>query len=74
MILMSDQQLADLHVVGPGCGTQCFPFYTYDEDGKNRQENITDWALATVPKRTTMTIPSPSGTFSTTTMPSCTIP
>ncbi len=27
-------------------GTQCFPFYTYDEDGSNRQENITDWALA----------------------------
>ena len=26
-------------------GTQCFPFYTYDEDGTNRQENITDWAL-----------------------------
>ena len=25
-------------------GTQCFPFYTYDEDGTNRQENITDWA------------------------------
>ena len=25
--------------------TQCFPFYTYDEDGSNRQENITDWAL-----------------------------
>ena len=25
---------------------QCFPFYTYDEDGTNRQENITDWALA----------------------------
>ena len=25
--------------------TQCFPFYTYDEDGKNRRENITDWAL-----------------------------
>ena len=25
--------------------TQCFPFYTYDEDGTNRQENITDWAL-----------------------------
>ena len=45
MILMT-QQLADLHVVGPGCGAQCFPFYTYDEDGTNRQENITDWALA----------------------------
>jgi predicted helicase len=25
---------------------QCFPFYTYDADGKNRRENITDWALA----------------------------
>jgi predicted helicase len=26
--------------------TQCFPFYSYDEDGANRRENITDWALA----------------------------
>jgi predicted helicase len=26
--------------------TQCFPFYTYAEDGTSRQENITDWALA----------------------------
>ena len=25
---------------------QCFPFYVYDEDGTNRRENITDWALA----------------------------
>jgi predicted helicase len=25
---------------------QCFPFYTYSEDGSNRRENITDWALA----------------------------
>ncbi len=25
--------------------SQCFPFYTYDEDGRNRRENITDWAL-----------------------------
>jgi len=24
---------------------QCFPFYTYNEDGTNRRENITDWAL-----------------------------
>ncbi len=45
MILMS-YQLTDLHVVSPGCGAQCFPFYTYDEDGSNRRENITDWALA----------------------------
>ena len=26
--------------------TQCFPFYTYDENGRNCRENITDWALA----------------------------
>jgi predicted helicase len=25
---------------------QCFPYYTYHEDGSNRRENITDWALA----------------------------
>ena len=30
----------------PQGGSQCFPFYTYDEDGTNRQENVTDWALA----------------------------
>ncbi len=24
---------------------QCFPFYTYNEDGTNRKENITDWTL-----------------------------
>ena len=24
---------------------QAFPFYAYDEDGTNRRENITDWAL-----------------------------
>lgn len=28
-----------------GRQTQCLPFYTYDEDGTNRRENITDWAL-----------------------------
>ena len=26
-------------------GSQCFPYYIYDEDGRNRRENITDWAL-----------------------------
>ena len=30
----------------PQGGSQCFPFYTYDEDGTNNRENITDWALA----------------------------
>ncbi len=29
----------------PQSGSQCFPFYTYAEDGTNRRENITDWAL-----------------------------
>ncbi|TMC22161.1 MAG: TIR domain-containing protein [Chloroflexi bacterium] len=24
---------------------QCFPYYTYAEDGSNRRENITDWVL-----------------------------
>ena len=37
------QQLLDVHLTGD---SQCFPFYTYEEDGTNRQENITDWALA----------------------------
>ena len=31
---------------GFGSVTQCFPLYTYTEDGPNRRENITDWALA----------------------------
>lgn len=35
----------DLHAVGAGASCQCFPFYVYDEDGTNRRENITDWAL-----------------------------
>ena len=34
--------IPDLHLTGD---SQCFPFYTYNEDGTNRQENITDWAL-----------------------------
>ena len=37
------KQLTDVHFTGD---SQCFPFYTYNEDGTNRQENITDWALA----------------------------
>lgn len=44
MTLVSDK-IVDLHLVSPGCSTQCFPFYTYNEDGTNRRENITDWAL-----------------------------
>ena len=35
--------IADFHLTGD---SQCFPFYVYDEDGSNRRENVTDWALA----------------------------
>ncbi len=34
--------IPDLHLTGD---SQCFPFYTYNEDGTNRTENITDWVL-----------------------------
>ncbi len=34
--------IPDYHITGDA---QCFPFYTYDEAGTNRQENVTDWAL-----------------------------
>ncbi|MYA68821.1 DEAD/DEAH box helicase [Candidatus Poribacteria bacterium] len=37
------QQVPDVHLTGD---SQCFPFYTYNEDGTNRQENITDWTLS----------------------------
>ncbi len=37
--------ISDLHLVGSGAGSQCFPFYVYNEDGSHRRENITDWAL-----------------------------
>jgi predicted helicase len=44
MVLATDT-ISDLHLVGAGAGAQCFPFYVYNEDGTNRRENITDWAL-----------------------------
>jgi predicted helicase len=39
---MASSRVPDLHFTGD---SQCFPFYTYAEDGSNPQENITDWAL-----------------------------
>ncbi|MHB0987965.1 MAG: type ISP restriction/modification enzyme [Bellilinea sp.] len=39
---LTSNYLVDLHFTGD---TQCFPFYTYSEDGSNRTENITNWAL-----------------------------
>ena len=38
--------IPDLHTLAASDSFQCFPFYTYNEDGTNRRENITDWALA----------------------------
>ena len=43
MFALMVNELPDLLPQG---GSQCFPFYTYDEDGTSRRENITDWALA----------------------------
>ena len=37
--------IPDLHTLASSDGFQCFPFYTYNEDGSGRKENITDWAL-----------------------------
>jgi predicted helicase len=37
--------LTDLHLCATTDSHQCFPFFFYDEDGTNRRENITDWAL-----------------------------
>ena len=50
---------------------QCFPFYTYDEDGTNRRENITDWALEQFQAHYDDPT-SPSGTSSTTSTACCT--
>ena len=44
-MVIATNHIADLHIVGAGASAQCFPFYVYDEDGTNRRENITDWAL-----------------------------
>ena len=37
--------ITDLNFFAGSTPVQCFPFYTYDEDGSNRKENITDWVL-----------------------------
>ncbi len=38
--------IPDLHLCSSKDAHQCFPFYTYDRDGGNCRENITDFALA----------------------------
>ncbi|MEI7833658.1 MAG: type ISP restriction/modification enzyme, partial [bacterium] len=37
--------IADLHLAAAVDTFQCFPFYTYNEDGSERRENISDWVL-----------------------------
>ena len=44
--LMTDRIPEHIMTGGFGSAGQYFPFYIYDEDGTNRRENITDWALA----------------------------
>ncbi|MGD0089746.1 MAG: type ISP restriction/modification enzyme, partial [Planctomycetota bacterium] len=48
MFVLAARTLVDFLPQG---GSQCFPFYVYNEDGTNRRENITDWALAEFRKR-----------------------
>jgi hypothetical protein len=42
---IASAQIPELHFGSSTDAFQCFPFYTYAEDGSNRRENITDWAL-----------------------------
>ena len=44
--LMTDCLAEHVMTGGFGSAGQYFPFYIYNEDGTNRRENITDWALA----------------------------
>ena len=43
--ILASTRISDIHLCAPSDTFQCFPFYIYDEDGSNRRENITDWAL-----------------------------
>ncbi len=65
-LLASDKPI-DLHLAATTDAFQCFPFYTYTEDGGNRKENITDWALEQFrerlasPGQPTADVPLPAG-------------
>ena len=43
--LLISNSPADLHLCSSIDAFQSFPYYLYNEDGTNRRENITDWAL-----------------------------
>jgi len=42
--VLAADRLPDLHLVGAAAGTECMPFYRFDNFG-NRIDNITDWSL-----------------------------
>lgn len=44
-MLFASDRIADLHLVGAGASTQCFPMFAFSEDGKDRRDNITPKAL-----------------------------
>lgn len=39
------KRISDIHLCASSDAHQTFPFYVYADDGTNRRENITDWAL-----------------------------
>ncbi len=43
---LAANSISDLHLLASTDAFQCFPYYTYAEDGSNRHENVTDWVLA----------------------------
>jgi predicted helicase len=47
---LATRGITDLHLAGAGAGTQCFPLYVYDADGR-RVENVDPAALAAFRER-----------------------
>lgn len=44
-------RIVDIGVATSNGSSPCFPYYSYDPDGSNRRENLTDWALKTFRSR-----------------------
>jgi predicted helicase len=42
---LASDKIVDLNFVASSSPVQCFPLYVYDEEGKNKKDNITDWGL-----------------------------
>lgn len=43
--VLATDTIPDLHLIASVDAFQCFPFYTYNEDGTGQRENLTDWGL-----------------------------